>query len=157
MAASSFAWSVPPYPYYPEGVVLAYLNPPPAGEPERGEQPVDSVSAVSVGGAERCPARDNQCHGSPDWHRNAGSSGLIVRELRAPASVSLAPDVRTPSGPPITTSVCAEIVSADGTQFKRLLFSLLYEPVQESGGTVVPERFAITAVTDVTDVVLNCA
>ena len=26
-----------------------------------------------------------------------------------------------------------------------------------NGGEVVPERFAITAVTDITDVVLNCA
>ena len=82
---------------------------------------------------------------------------MVVRELRAPASVALPPAVRTADGSPITTSVCAEVVSNDGTQFKRLLFSLLYEPVQENGTTVVPERFAITAVTDITNVVLNCA
>ncbi len=81
----------------------------------------------------------------------------LSAQAQTPASVALPPDVRTPNGPPITTSVCAEIVSGDGTQFKRLLFSLLYEPVQENGTTVVPERFAITAVTDITNVVLNCA
>jgi hypothetical protein len=85
-----------------------------------------------------------------------GSPELIVRDLRAPASVALAPDTRAPVGTPITTSVCAEVVSADGRLLRRLLFDLLYEGVQEVAGTVQPERFVITNMTDITAAVLNC-
>jgi hypothetical protein len=152
-----FCLGTPAYPYYPEGVVLAYLRPPPASEAERGQEPVDSAQTFLWSGlndAQRATINATVAFTGTD---SEGSSSVVVRELRAPSSVALAPDSREPAGSPITTSVCAEEVSADGTQFKRLLFSLLYEPVQESSGTVVPERFAITAVTDVTDVVLNCA
>jgi hypothetical protein len=152
-----FCMGPPPYPYYPEGVVLAYLNPPPAGEPERGEQAVDPAQQYLWVGLNDAQRASINATIDLDGAEVPGAPGLVVRELRAPASVSLAPDVREPSGPPITTSVCAEVVSEDGTLFKRLLFSLLYEPVQELSGTVVPERFAITAVTDITNVVLNCA
>ncbi|MFN8467069.1 MAG: hypothetical protein U0X20_16055 [Caldilineaceae bacterium] len=153
-----FCMSVPAYPYYPEGVVLAYLNPPPPGEPADG-QPVDLSQQYLWSGlndAQRAAINATVVVNGTGSSTGSSNSEMVVRELRAPASVALPPAVRTADGPPITTSVCAEIVSGDGTQLKRLLFSLLYEPVQENGATVVPERFAITAVTDVTDVLLNC-
>ncbi len=155
-----FCMAVPAYPYYPEGVVLAYLNPPPPGEPARGQAPVDLSQQYLWSGlndAQRATINATVALNESDSTRNAPPIAMIVRELRAPASVALPPAVRTADGRSIMTSVCAEIVSGDSTQFKRLLFSLLYEPVQENGTTVVPERFAITAVTDITDVVLNCA
>lgn len=154
-----FCSSVPAYPYYPEGVVLAYLNPPPPGEPPNGQQPVDLSQQYLWSGlsdAQRQAINSTVTVNGTGTTTGSSEGPMVVRELQAPASVALPPDVRTPNGPPITTSVCAEIVSADGTQLKRLLFSLLYEPVQENGTTVVPERFAITAVTDITNVVLNC-
>jgi hypothetical protein len=150
-----FCYGAPAYPYYPEGVVLAYLRPPPAGAPDDGVEPADPAQAFlwsDLDEAQRATINDTVALTGTD-----GASSLVVRELRAPASVALAPDVRTADGPDITTSVCAEVVSADGTQLKRLLFDLLYEPVQEIGGAVIAERFVITGVTDITDVVLNCA
>ena len=155
-----FCLSVPAYPYYPEGVVLAYLNPPPPGEPVSGQQPIDLSQQYlwsDLNDAQRSAINTTVTVNGTGTSTGSSDGPMVVRELRAPASVALPPDVRTPNGPPITTSVCAEIVSEDGTQLKRLLFSLLYEPVQENGTTVVPERFAITAVTDITNVVLNCA
>lgn len=155
-----FCLSVPAYPYYPEGVVLAYLNPPPPGEPADGQQPVDLSQQylwTGLNDAQRAAINSTVVLSGSGTPSSSSGSGMVVRELRAPASVALPPDVRTADGPPITTSVCTEVVSSDGAWFKRLLFSLLYEPVQENGTTIVPERFAITAVTDVTNVVLDCA
>jgi hypothetical protein len=62
-----------------------------------------------------------------------------------------------PDAPPITTNVCAEVVSQDGQQLRRLLFDLIYEPVQEVNGVVTAEGFFITNITNITNAVLNCA
>jgi hypothetical protein len=150
-----FCFDPPPYPYYPEGVVLAFLRPPPAAEPARGAQavtPGQQYLWADLNDAQRATINALVTLQSAD-----GSTGVQVRELRAPASVALPPDMREAAGPPITTSVCAEIVSLDGTQFRRLLFNLLYNEVQQSGGAIVPERFVITGVTDITTAVVNCA
>jgi hypothetical protein len=150
-----FCFDPPAYPYYPEGVVLAFLRPPATAEPARGAAPapvaqqylwadLNDAQRATISALVTLPGAD-------------GAGGVLVRELRAPASVALPPNVRTAAGPPITTSVCTEIVSVDGTQFRRLLFNLLYEQVQQSGTTIVPERFVITGVTDITAAVVNCA
>jgi hypothetical protein len=151
-----FCYDTPPHPYYPEGVVLAYLRPPAVPTPTPGEESVDPTAGLlwsGMGDAQREAMLDAVDLNGPFVE----GRGLIVRDLRAPAGVALAPDYRVPDAPPITTSVCAEVVSEDGKQLRRLLFNLIYEPVQEVNGVVTAEGFFITNVTNITDAVLNCA
>jgi hypothetical protein len=152
-----FCFGAPPHPYYPEGVALAYLRPDTASTPEGGAQPVDPASELvwsELSEAQRAQMAALTDLNGPDV---PGSPPLVVRDLRAPASVGLPPDTRAPDGTPITTTSCAEIVSADGKLLRRLLFDMLYEPVQEADGEIVSERFVITNITDITNVVLDCA
>jgi hypothetical protein len=152
-----FCFGAPPHPYYPEGVVLAYLGLDAAPPPARGAAPIDPAAGLvwsGVGAEQRAAMAALLDLDGPDV---PGSPPLVVRDLRAPASVALAPNSRAPAGTPITTNACAEVVSADGRLLRRLLFDLLYQPVQEIDGTVTAEQFVITNITDITAVVLNCA
>jgi hypothetical protein len=151
-----FCYDTPPHPYYPEGVVLAYLRPPAMAPPARGEQPVDPTAGLLWSGM--AEAQRAALLGAVDLNGpGVEGRGLIVRDLRAPAGVALAPDYRVPDAPPITTTACAEVVSEDGQQLRRLLFNLIYEPVQEVNGVVSAEGFFITGITNITNAVLNCA
>jgi hypothetical protein len=151
-----FCLSVPLHPYYPEGVALAYLRPTSAPAPARGEQPVDPAAGLLWPGLTDAQRAQMAALTDLDGPDVPGSPPLIVRDLRAPASVPLPSDTRAPNGAPITTTSCAEIVSADGRLLRRLLFDMLYQPVQEVDGEIVSERFVITNITDITSVVLNC-
>jgi hypothetical protein len=53
--------------------------------------------------------------------------------------------------------VCADVVTEDGLILRRLLFDLVYVPVQESGGVITAEHFAIANIVDITNVFVNCA
>ncbi len=152
-----FCFGAPPHPYYPEGVVLAFLHPPAAAAAAEGVPPVDPAqsylwSKLDVAQRAALTAQVNLA-----GHTGEGAPGVVVLELRAPAGVPLPADYRTPAGGQLTTNVCAEIVSEDGSVFKRLLFDLVYEPVQTVGTTIMPERFVIANITDITTAVLNCA
>jgi hypothetical protein len=151
-----FCFDTPPHPYYPEGVVLAYLRPPAVAPPARGEVPVDPTAGLLWSGmaeTQRAAMLGAVDLNGPDVE----GRGLIVRDLRAPASVALMPDFRVPDAPPITTTVCAEVVSEDGQQLRRLLFDLVYEPVRDVNGVVNAEGFTISNITNITDAILSCA
>lgn len=151
-----FCIGPPTHPYYPEGVTLAYLRTA-ASESAGGETPTDPAAGLVWSGLDETKRAEMAALLDLDGPDVPGSPPLVVRDLRAPASVALAPDTRQPDGAAITTTTCAEVVSGDGRLLRRLLFDLLYEPVQEVSGAVVAERFVITNITDITNVVLNCA
>jgi hypothetical protein len=148
-----FCNGAPASPYYPEGVVLAYLRPEPAGATE-SVAPSPSLLWSGLDDAQRSALAAGIDLNGPSV---AGTPPLVVRDLRARASIPLPADFRTTASGSITTNVCAEVVSEDGLTLRRLLFDLVYEPVQESGGVILPERFSIARITDITDVFVNCA
>jgi hypothetical protein len=147
-----FCQGAPSSPYYPEGVVLAYLRAAPAGATEAGAPPSNLLwSKLDATQTARLAALVDL--NGPEV---AGAPPLVVRDLRTRPSVPLPADFRS-SGGSITTNVCAEVVTEDGLTLRRLLFDLVYEPLQESGGTVAGERFAISNIADITGVFVNCA
>jgi len=148
-----FCDGAPASPYYPEGVVLAYLRPAPAGATE-AVAPSPALLWSGLDPTQQATLAAGVDLNGPDV---AGSPPLIVRDLRARASIPLPADFRSTAGGSITTNVCAEVVSEDGLTLRRLLFDLVYEPVQESGGLILPERFGIARITDITNVFVNCA
>lgn len=148
-----FCDGAPAYPYYPEGVVLAYLRPAPAGA-TTAVAPSPTLLWSGLGEAQAAVLADTVDLNGPSI---AGSPPLIVRDLKARPSIPQPEDFRSTGGGTVTTNVCAEVVTEDGSTMRRLLFDLVYEGVQESGGVILPERFAIANITDITNVFVNCA
>jgi hypothetical protein len=147
-----FCQAAPSSPYYPEGVVLAYLHSVPAGTTEAGVSPENFLwQGLDDAQQERLEAMVDL--DGPDV---AGAPPLVVLDLRTWPSVSMPPDFRT-NGGIVTTNVCAEVVTEDGLTLRRLLFDLVYEPVQESGGVITAEHFAIANIADITGVFVDCA
>jgi hypothetical protein len=146
-----FCDGAPAYPYYPEGVVLAFLRSAPAGATEAGAPPSNLLWSKLDDARRARMAALVDLNGA----EVAGSPPLIVRDLRTRPTVPMPPDFRS-SGGALTTNVCAEVVTEDGLVLRRLLFDLVYEPLQEAGGVITSERFAIANISDITGVFANC-
>lgn len=147
-----FCKGAPAYPYYPEGVTLAWLRSAPAGATEAGAPPSDLLWS-GLDDARRASLAAMVDLNGPQV---AGAPPLIVRDLRTRPTVPIPSDFRS-SGGVLTTNVCAEIQSEDGLTLRRLLVDLVYEPLQDVGGVIMPERFAIANISDITGVFANCA
>lgn len=149
-----FCAGAPSAPYYPEGVVLAYLRPAPAGATTAGT-PSPELLWSGLSDATRAAIAEVLDLNGPDA---AGSPPLIVLDLRTRASIPVPADFRSSTGRAITTNVCADVVTDDSQGIRRrLLFDLIYVPVQENGGVVTPERFAISGVSNITNVFTDCS
>lgn len=148
-----FCMGAPSFPYYPEGVVLAYLRPTPAGATEAAA-PSPNLLWSGLSDDQKAQMATTVDLNGPDV---AGVPPLVVRDLRTPATIPLPENFRTAESSSITTNVCAEVVSEDGLTLRRLLFDLVYVSVAESGGVITPEHFSISNITDITNVFVNCA
>lgn len=144
----SFCKTAPTFPFYPEGVVLAFLLPPP------GDPTTYRTSLILPGTSD--PRLDAwlslvNLYGPPE-------PGVtpVVQDLRARPSMVIPTAARTPGAPNLTTNACAEVALPDGTQVRRLLFDLTNVPPETTETESTPSRWYISNITDITQVVPNC-
>jgi hypothetical protein len=157
----AFCGTRPDFPFYPEGVVMAYLRPQDAADPDQNEASIEAYRNTLVS-----PTVDEATRASFlalidfDGPDNRTVPLLFVRDLETPHSIPVTRDYRTASGGPLTTAVCAQISSTDGLQSRRLLFTMEYVPpnqtTQDGQSTVTGDRFYIGNVEDVTALYVNC-
>jgi hypothetical protein len=157
----AFCSSPPDFPFYPEGVVMAYLRPENPSNPDQTEATIaayrNQFIASTVDEAARASFLALIDFDGPD---NQTIPSVVVEDLETPPFIPLTPDYRTPTGGPLTTSVCAQIGSTDGLPSRRLLFQMIYAPptqvTADGQMTVTGDRFYIGNVADVTAVGINC-
>ena len=127
-----FCAAPPPYPFYPEGVVLAFLRPENPENPNQSARDLENYRLTFVDSnlpADQRKARLDQLLAQIDFDDNPLTApALYVGDLRTPSTIPVTPDYRTPAGGPILTTVCAEVSSLDGMQVKRLLYQLQHIP-----------------------------
>jgi hypothetical protein len=135
-----FCYMPPPsYPFYPEGVVLAYLKPVNRSNPD---QTMDEVTAYrnQFLAPDVTPDQQQAFLSIVYFDDSAANMSLpvVVQDLVAPAVVPAAPELRTAGNAAVTTRVCAQVASADLASNRRLLFQLVHEPptIQSADGTM---------------------
>jgi hypothetical protein len=117
---------VPPYPFYPEGVVLAYLL---------GPRP----------GGDELPARLAPELTLRQLDADAAFDRLARERIEDIAAYPALPVLRTPQGETVTTPVCVELAEVDNLRARRwLVFTLRYFPY--SVEAQLPARWAIAGV-----------
>lgn len=152
----------PPFPFYPEGVVLGYLRPENPADPNQNENSIaayrDRLVWVNVAPEQRQAFLATIDLDGPE---TPGIPTIVVQELRTPATIPMRPNYRTPAGGPLTTAACVQVTQVDGSGVRRLLFELVHTPPTDStsGATpvVVPDRLYIANITDITNVVATCS
>ena len=154
-----FCKGLPAYPFYPEGVVLAYLHPEDPNDPKQSaaDQAAyrDQFVAATVTQANREAFLATIDLDGPE---NATISPAIVESLSTEPTIPLTAGFRTPAGGPISTIVCAEISSLDRTQERNLLFQLVHvlpeEITTDAQPAITPDRMQISGITEIA---LSCA
>ena len=151
-----FCTGAPPSPYYPEGVVLAFLKPERAG----AEALADPAAwrrrfmnpALSV--EEMAPLLALADFDGPD---NVTSPEVVVEVLAAPGTIPVDANYRTSAGYEASTVVCALVRAVDFSNRRTLQFELLLVPggqrtVEGANGPEVQftaDRLVITSIQDV--------
>lgn len=122
-----FCGTAPTYPFYPEGVVLAYLKDP-SGHASLATEGFDKQMQVLA----------------PDF------STSIVDDLQTVASLPVLETYRIDGSRPVITTVCADLIR--GAEIRRLLFTLQHmAPTLNATDTSTSDRMVITSAENVTD------
>lgn len=168
---------LPAYPFYPEGVTLAFLRPEDRSDP----QTIDELNRYRLTFvqnesdiADIKKAEEAKTKKMKDWlllfdfdgPDNETMPTVIVDQLVMTPTLTLTEDYRKAGTAPLTTVVCAVVRSPD-RQFKRyLLFHMQHQPPsfvavpntndnQAASQTSVTDRMIITDVVDMTTKVAN--
>jgi hypothetical protein len=156
---------LPAYPFYPEGVALAFLRP----EDRTQSQTLATLNDYRVRFVQNGDrALMNQWLALVDFDGpdNETAPTIIIDELVAPVTLPLTTDFRSDLGQTLTSAACARVRSPDGQTTRVLLLDLLYqEPTlvitpgngnQAATSTTTTDRLIITNVTDQTATNLTC-
>ena len=168
---------LPSYPFYPEGVALAFLRPEDRDTPQtlaelnayRAQLVQDESGVEDAREAEKAKEQKVQAWLSLfdfDGPDNDTMPTVIVDQLVSPSTLELTEDFRSPSGQPLTTVACARVLSPDRMSTRVLLLNLLYQAPtlvitpgngnQPATTTTTTDRMIITNVTDQTATNLSC-
>ena len=168
---------LPSYPFYPEGVALAFLRP----ENREEAQTLDKLNDYRLKFVQDVPgveddkaAEEAKTKKMQQWldlfdfdgPGNDTMPTVIVDQLVSPPTLELTEDFRSPSGQPLTTVACAVVLSPDRLTTRVLLLNLLYQAPtlvitpatgnQAATTTTTTDRMIITNVTDQTATNLSC-
>ncbi len=157
---------LPDYPFYPEGVALAFLRPENRDEPDEKLQDLNAYRLKFVQGNNEQLMNQWLALFDFDGPDNDTMPTVIVDQLVSPATLELTEDFRSDSGKPLTTVACAVVLSPDRLTTRVLLFNLLYQAPtlvitpgngnQPATTTTTTDRMIITNVTDQTATNLSC-
>ena len=157
---------LPGYPFYPEGVALAFLRPENRDVPEESLKDLNAYRLQFVQGSNESLMKQWLALFDFDGPDNDSMPTVIVDQLVSPPTLELTDDFRSSSGQPLTTVACAVVLSPDRMTTRVLLLNLLYQAPtlaitpaqgnQPATTTTTTDRMIITNVTDQTATNLSC-
>lgn len=157
---------LPGYPFYPEGVALAFLRPENRAESKETLKDLNTYRLQFVQGNNESLMAQWLTLFDFDGPDNDTMPTLIVDQLVSPPTLALTEDFRSDSGKPLTTAACAVVLSPDRLTTRVLLLNLLYQAPtlvitpgngnQAATTTTTTDRMIITNVTDQTATNLSC-
>lgn len=156
---------LPAYPFYPEGVALAFLRP----EDRTQSQTLQALNDYRVRFVQNGDrALMNQWLALVDFDGpdNDTAPTVIIDELVAPVTLPLTADFRSDLGQTLTSAACAKVRSPDGQTTRVLLLDLLYQAPtlvtapengnQAATSTTTTDQLIITNITDQAATNLTC-
>lgn len=159
---------LPPYPFYPEGVALAFIRPQNRDDPNETLAALNSYRLNFVEGQNEALMNQWLALFDFDGPDNNSMPTVVVDQLVTPPFLALSSDYRSPSGVPLTTAVCAVVIAPDGNTTRTLQFNMLYQPPtflaepapgaarNQPAQTTTTDRMVISNVVDMTATNLTC-
>ena len=121
-----FCYGPPSYPFYPEGVVLAFLRPDNPANPQQNERERTDYRETFVDSnldENQRQALLDALLAQIDFDGDPRTEAVVyVQELLTPPTLSTTSNFGNSANAPVTTTVCAQVSSPDGMQVRRLRY-----------------------------------